>query len=158
VQAFENNDWNGDGVLSGEEVRPGARRNEAVGTSGRVTGLNERTFETLDRNRNGRLERNEWTGTPDQFDRLDANGNNILSRAEAVPDAADSGINTGINTGYSARAREFDELDINADGRLTIQEWNWNRRTFDQQDGNRDGFVTLREFTGAPATTYNFGQ
>ena len=116
-----------------------------------MIGLSDRTFETLDRNRNGRLERNEWTGNADQFDRLDANGNNILSRAEAVAEAGAVGTS-------GALSREFNELDINADGRLTIQEWNWNRRTFDQQDANRDGFVTQREFTGAPATTYNFGQ
>lgn len=156
TQAFNNNDWDGDGVLAGDEVRPGARRGararDVVGTSGVAGGLTDRTFDSLDRNRNGRLERNEWNRGADEFDRFDANGNNILSRNEVVDNA---GTAAGIN---SALAREFDELDYTQDGRLSIQEWNWNRRTFDQQDANRDGYVTLREFSGAPSTGNNFGR
>jgi hypothetical protein len=154
AQEFVGNDWNSDGVLSGDEVRLGARRaRDTVGTSGVVSGLTGPAFDALDRNGNNRLERNEWKRAVDEFDRLDTNGNNILSRAEAVGNAS-----TAV-TSNTALAREFDELDYTQDGRLSIQEWNWNRRTFDQQDVNRDGFVTIREFTGAPATgTFNFGQ
>jgi hypothetical protein len=156
AQVFQNSDWNSDGILSGDEVRPGAQRaraRETVGTSGVVSGLNDRTFDSLDRNGNGRLERNEWNRDVDEFDRLDSNNNNLLSRVEAVGSANATGAST------TALAREFDELDYTQDGRLSIQEWNWNRRTFDQQDTNGDGIITLREFTGAPATgNFNFGR
>jgi len=155
-QAFAGNDWNNDGVLSGDELRPGARRSEAVGTSGALPSFTSRAFDTLDRNGNNRLERNEWSRSADEFDRLDTNGNNILSRAEAVGSASTTGASNIVNP---ALAREFDELDYTQDGRLSIQEWNWNRRTFDQQDANGDGVVSLREFTGAPATgNFNFGR
>jgi len=156
AQAFRNNDWNGDGVLAGEEVRPGGRRDSnVVGTAGRVTGLTDGAFDSLDRNGNGRLERNEWNGTAAEFERLDANANNLLSRAEAV--ATTSGTSgTAVSNNLW---REFNELDIDADGRISLQEWNWNRRTFDQQDANRDGVILPREFSGAPTSSPNtFGR
>jgi Arc/MetJ family transcription regulator len=133
------------------QVSRRARERNAIGTSG-SGGLTDRAFETLDRNRNGRLERNEWNGTSSEFDELDRNGNNILSRAETTGAAS--------GTGNTALRREFAELDSSGDGRVSIQEWNWNRRTFDQQDVNSDGFITLPEFTGAPASTgpFNFGR
>jgi hypothetical protein len=151
TQAFQNNDWNGDGVLAGDEVRPGARRarqQDTVGTSGSSGSLSERQFDTLDRNGNNRLERNEWNRTANEFDQLDANNNNILSRNEAV----------GVGGSGNNLVNEFSLLDVNQDGRLMIHEWNWNRRTFDLQDTNRDGAIVLREFTGAPITNNTFGQ
>jgi hypothetical protein len=138
ARAFTANDWNRDGVLSGDEIGAGTarRRREVVGTTG-ASVMTDRQFDALDRNLNGRLERNEWTGARDAFTRLDTNGNNILSRAEVV------------GTG-NAVSDEFLNLDNNRDGGISIEEWNWNRRTFDRQDTNRDGSISPQEFTGAP--------
>ena len=138
ARAFTANDWNRDGVLSGDEIGAGTarRRREVVGTTG-ASVMTDRQFDALDRNLNGRLERNEWTGARDAFTRLDTNGNNILSRAEVV------------GTG-NAVSDEFLNLDNNRDGGISIDEWNWNRRTFDRQDTNRDGLISPQEFTGAP--------
>jgi Ca2+-binding EF-hand superfamily protein len=131
---FSQADRNRDGVLTRPEFLAG--RDRAVGTSGSGFAGVDR-FEALDRNQNGRVERNEWDGTRAAFDRLDTNGNNILSRAE-VSNAAGGGTT------------EFTNLDTNRDGRLSIEEWNWNRRSFDRQDANRDGVITPREYTGVP--------
>src|SRR5205085_10777150 len=80
-RSFRNQDWNGDGVLSGIELRIGARRPErdVKGTSGR-----QDRFVELDRNGDGRLTRSEWTGRAGVFDALDANGDGLPTRAEAV--------------------------------------------------------------------------
>ena len=141
---FATTDRNGDGVLTADEVN-GTVNEGTVGTSGTASPDANAWFNGLDRNRNGRLERNEWTGSAADFERLDTNQNNLLSRAEAV-------------AGFGATAavtEEFNRLDANRDGKLTIREWNWNRRSFEQQDANGDGVITSREFRGQPASGRN---
>ncbi len=124
-----------DGLLSRAEFLDAA--NGTVGTSGRGDAASQ--FDALDRNGNGRLERNEWNGSAAAFDRLDANRNNLVTRAEF--------------TAAAPVTDDFARLDANQDGRLSIQEWNWSRRSFERQDTNGDGMITAREFTGVPAAT-----
>ena len=83
AQTFENEDWNNDGILSGDEVNAAVTRprGRAVGTSGNAASR----FGSLDVNGNGRIELREWDGTAAAFDRLDANNDNVLSRAELEP-------------------------------------------------------------------------
>ena len=141
--AFANADLNGDGVITADELGGSAvDRNRPVGTSGILSEEAAARFDALDRNRNGRIERNEWRGTAAEFTRLDTNRNNLLSREE-------------IAAASNAAPDDFRQLDLNNDGRLTIEEWNWNRRTFDQQDTNGDGVITPREFTGRPVNRNN---
>jgi len=201
TQSFKVHDWNGDGVLSGDEVRPGAARarrmEEQDYTPGNVSSMltwsdadfrsldrnNDRrvaraewyydvetfrradrnndgmlspaeffapddddrtdSFEYLDVNGNGRIERNEWHGTPGEFSRLDRNRDNVLSRAEVV----------GTTTTTAAQPDLFATLDADGDGMVSPVEWRWSLRSFYQQDTNDDGFVTRNEFTGQPAGT-----
>jgi len=140
---FRSNDANGDGVLTPDELRA-YNRNGAVGTSGTIDNDAAARFDALDRNRNGRIERREWTGTAAEFDRLDTNRNNLLT-----PDELSVGTT-------SATGNDFRSLDLNRDGRLTIEEWNWNRRSFERQDTNGDGVITPNEFQGAPQTRNGF--
>jgi len=135
--AFRNSDLNGDGVLTPNELRAD-NGNGSVGTSGTIDNNAVARFDALDRNRNGRIERREWTGTAAEFDRLDSNRNNLLT-----PDELSVGAT-------SAAGNDFRSLDLNRDGRLTIEEWNWNRRSFERQDTNGDGVITRGEFQGAP--------
>jgi Ca2+-binding EF-hand superfamily protein len=141
--AFASDDLNGDGVLTVDEMRRNSG-NGAVGTTGQVDD-NDATarFTAMDTNRNGRIERREWTGTAAEFDRIDANQNNLLSPAE-------------VSAGTTAESDSFESLDVNRDGRVTIQEWNWNRRSFQQQDTNGDGVITRREFRGVPGVRNGF--
>jgi Ca2+-binding EF-hand superfamily protein len=145
---FSSTDQNGDGVITADELG-GYGNNRVVGTSGTVDTDAAAWFDGLDRNRNGRLERNEWTGSAAEFERLDSNRNNLLSRDEAM-----AGFGATAN---AANVEEFNRLDVDRDGGLTIREWNWNRRSFDQQDTNGDGVITPREFRGRPATNGNNG-
>jgi hypothetical protein len=90
-QSFKANDWNGDGVLSGDEVRPGARRAERQNS--------ERDFETPDReyefddwtargfsgidhNRDNRITADEWHFDRESFARADHNRDGVISRSE----------------------------------------------------------------------------
>jgi hypothetical protein len=82
AQSFRVHDWNGDGVLSNEEVRVGARRAERAGQPGPFDGWDreyeftdwtQRGFERLDRNRDGRISRQEFPFERASFNRADHN-------------------------------------------------------------------------------------
>lgn len=195
-QAFRNHDWNHDNVLSGDELRVGAARQnpwndvdiessieeETDWTDARFRALDhnrdnrlsraewhasgelftridrnrdnaitlaefkgsddddrEDRFVDLDDNRDGRLSRSEWHGSPAVFDALDANRDGALTRAEAV--------------GTEGGARdEFRSLDVNGDGNIARTEWHWNAAAFDRLDANRDGRLSRQEWDAYPAT------
>jgi phycobilisome linker polypeptide/EF hand domain-containing protein len=142
--SFDAHDWNRDGVLSGQEVQPGGRRSEGFEDQGDRSDR----FATLDANGNGRIERREWQGSPDAFDWLDRNGDNVLSRAEVVGE--------GSGREVSGRFDSFTNLDTNRDGTVRPDEWPWSRRLFNQYDTDGDGFITRREFAmggGAPSAS-----
>jgi Ca2+-binding EF-hand superfamily protein len=129
-QSFANEDWNGDGVLSGEEVRPGASRPIDLQSSER----NEAGFRDLDRNNNGIIARNEWRGDRQAFDRLDVNRDGVLSRDEYFVRGHD-------------RASRFSDLDTNRDNRIARNEWRGDRGAFDRLDVNRNNVLSLDEFS-----------
>jgi len=104
----------------------------------------EDSFDDLDYNNNGRVERNEWHGGLAEFRALDRNGDGVLSRYEVV------GSQTSLST-YD----EFVNLDFNRNGRLERNEWHWSNLSFTQRDTNRDGVITpteLQNSGGTPAT------
>ena len=194
-RAFQNQDWNGDGRLSGDEVRPGARRNTNWETADHAPNRFERynswtqagfnnldhnrdrritsnewhfdveTFRRVDRNRdgaldqaeflggdnddirdasfddldwnnNGRVERSEWYGSAAAFNDLDRNRDGVLSRFEVV-----GGVEATNDTWD-----QFTSLDYNRDGSLSRDEWHWSAGNFNQRDLNKDGRLTRREF------------
>ena len=121
-KSFKDNDWNGDGVLSGDEVSPGASSWSA----------SSHQFSQMDRNNNGLISRNEWTGTTQDFYRLDQDRSGNLSIKEfdqrQGPD-------------------QFSELDYDNDRVIAYGEWSPNtRRSFEVLDLNRDGKLTRDEF------------
>jgi hypothetical protein len=121
-QSFDNQDWNGDGVLSGDEVRPGARR-----AARRAA---DHDFDALDVNNNNRIERREWQARGDEFNRLDANGDNFLTRAELDGNASGTVGTTGdlvnvdssvrwTDTGIDIRSGQMVTFDANGQIRLS---------------------------------------
>jgi Ca2+-binding EF-hand superfamily protein len=148
-RAFNNQDWNGDGILSGDEVRPGARRPDTfddrpVGTSGRGGEWTAVRFRALDRNSDGRIERNEWQISDDLFSRLDRNRDGVVSVTEFTAEANAEGND------------RFATLDANSDTRLTRDEWRGSPAVFDALDANRDGALTRREAVGTAGVRDNF--
>lgn len=130
ARSFQNFDRNGDGVLAGEELSVDAERRAVARNQEEDVPFDER-FDYLDVNGNGFIERNEWDGGANAFQRLDTSGDQRLSRGEF----------DNVN-----RSNNFASLDMNRDGRIGLNEWPWTHRSFDQQDDNGDGVLTRNEF------------
>ena len=146
-RSFRNHDWNDDGVLSGDEVRPGAQRetrwdDRDVETAiERETDWTDARFRTLDHNNDGRLSRSEWHAGNELFSRIDRNRDNAISPAEFKGGDDDD------------REDRFADLDSNRDGRLTRNEWHGSVAVFDALDANRDGVLTRAEAIGTGGET-----
>ena len=142
AQSFRVHDWNGDGVLSGDEVRPGAQRQRDDDTDYPARGnvlddWSERRFTQLDHNNDNRISRDEWHYDREAFVRADRNRDGLLSRAEFLDTKTDDD-----------RSDQFDDLDLNGDGRIRLNEWHGSRDAFDWLDRNNDGVLTRTEVAG----------
>ena len=136
AQSFRVHDWNGDGVLSGDEVRAGGQRQwdqdpDYAPNRNTLSDWTERRFQQLDSNGDGRILRREWPFSAEEFLRVDRNRDGALTRAEFLdPNANDD------------RDDQFDYLDLNGNNRLEASEWHASRETFQWLDRNRDGVLS----------------
>lgn len=133
--SFRAHDWNGDNVLSGEELQPGASRR----TNNGVNDWTRAEFSRLDVNGDGRVTEDEWRYDLNSFRRADRNGDDVLSRTEF--------LNAGNNQTWESD--DFDSLDVNGDRRISRDEWRGSRRSFDLADRNGDGVLTRAELDSA---------
>jgi Ca2+-binding EF-hand superfamily protein len=151
AQSFNVHDWNNDGVLSGEEVRPGGVRSRRleeddylIGGRNATPAWTDAEFRSLDRNNDRRIARSEWFYDPDTFYRTDRNGDGVLTSAEFfAPDDGD-------------RNDSFEYLDVNNSNRVERTEWHGTAGEFSRLDRNRDNALTRAELLGgttaAPST------
>ena len=147
-RAFSIQDWNGDGVLSGQEVRVGAQRDTSWEEADHQPARAERNlswtasaFSSLDHNRDGRLTTNEWHYDLETFRRVDRNRKNAISRDEFLGTNQDDG-----------RDINFDDLDTNNNGRVERDEWYFSPAAFTAMDRNRDGTLSRFEVVGGQNT------
>ena len=142
--SFNNQDWNGDGVISGQELR-------TERTEGRRAGrrANDYDFDALDVNNNNRVERREWLARLEEFNRLNTNGDNFLSREELDGDLgtvgtagrartiAVGGDRQWVDTGIFVNAG--DTVTINATGRIRVARDGGVMTAAGTQSGRTDG-------------------
>lgn len=140
-RSFQVHDWNGDGVLSGNEVRPGARRAQAEDDYQPdnlvLRDWSPQRFQSLDRNRDGRITRNEWFYEPEGFFRADRNRDNVLTRAEFLGGDVDDD-----------REDAFADIDHDRNGRIEPDEWHGSREAFEWLDRNNDRVLSRAEVAG----------
>ncbi|HEX6322637.1 MAG TPA: hypothetical protein VFZ36_02840 [Vicinamibacterales bacterium] len=160
ARSFEVHDWNGDGVLSGVEVRIGARRPARAGQQRaeprdldspwyeqRVDDWTPEHYRSLDRNNDGRVTAAEWFYDRETFRRIDHNNDNWISEAEFLGDQEVDDDAEDL----------FEYLDDNGDGRVSVAEWHGTRARFNALDRNNDGVLTRAEAMGteAPADLFS---
>jgi len=137
-RSFRVHDWNGDGVLSGDEVRIGARRQGSdapdFSTEDEFDDWTPRGFNSLDHNRDSRITRDEWHFNREGFLRADQNRDGVLTRAEFLGDSVEDD-----------RDDRFDYLDADNNGRIELDEWHATRGEFNRLDRNSDGVLSRAE-------------
>ena len=144
-RSFEVHDWNGDGRLSGPEVRVGARRtvtaepDHAPGRNERYVNWTREGFAALDHNRDNRISANEWHFDAQTFRRVDANRDQLINLPEFL----------GEGDGDDDRVDSFDDLDFNNNGRVERTEWHGSVAEFRRLDDNGDGVLSRYEVVGA---------
>lgn len=150
VQSFKVHDWNGDGKLSGNEVRTGAARDDRASNTDNFDyyereyvfdDWTDRGFRALDYNRDNRITRDEWHFDREGFRRADHNGDGAISRAEFLAEDDED----------DDRGDSFPYLDVNRDGRLSRDEWHGSPSRFAILDDNHDGFISRTEMLGTSA-------
>ena len=143
VESFRVHDWNNDGVLSGDEVRPGALRPRDANDfdprrSRDYADWTEEAFADLDHNRDGRITKDEWHYDNEAWLRADRNRDNVLTRTEFVGDA----------TSDLDRDDRFEYLDANNNGRIDRSEWHGTRDAFEWLDRDNNGSLSRAEIVG----------
>jgi hypothetical protein len=117
---------------------------------------------SLDRNRDGVISREEWSGDDRSFRVHDWNRDGMLSGDEVREAQKDDEARREADerTGRTRRAaeaadRRFTEQDRNRDGRITRDEWNGSREELEALDRNGDWVLTRNEMSepAAPADT-----
>ncbi len=152
ARSFQNHDWNGDGVLSGNEVRAGcaarhrARRSQPNRFE-RNLNWTRANFTSLDHNRDNRLSANEWHFDFETFRRVDANNNDSISLQEFLGEGVDD-----------VRDDSFDNMDWNNNGRVERTEWFGGAAEFNRLDRNRDGVLTRFEVVGSTPSFDTYDQ
>jgi Ca2+-binding EF-hand superfamily protein len=147
-RSFEVHDWNGDGRLSGNEVRVGYQRDTDWEQADHNPNRWERNltwtrgmFATLDHNRDGRLTDNEWHYDHETFVRVDRNRDNAVTVAEFLGQGVED-----------LRGDNFDDIDRNNNGRIERTEWYGGANEFRALDKNNDGILSRYEVVGSQAS------
>ena len=133
ARLFTRLDANRDGYLSMQEYSQGGGF-----TLDSLGGASYR-FSNIDANGDGLIARNEWSMNSADFNRLDVNRDNRISRFEFEND-------TAAYHDYRYSAAQFNAFDANRDGWLTRAEAGMRTGEFDRLDNNRDNRVSRFEF------------
>jgi len=140
TRLFTRLDANRDGYLSMQEYSQGGGF-----TLDSLGGASYR-FSNIDVNGDGLITRNEWNVNGADFNRLDVNRDNRISRFEFEND-------TAADNDYRYSAAQFNGFDANRDGWLTRAESGMRTGEFDRLDSNRDNRISRFEFENGSAAS-----
>ncbi len=146
-------DTNKDGRLDRDELRTMGRKLREAGPAmakaqpGPIGNPQER-FKLMDRDGDGKVTRDEFTGPEALFDRLDANKDGAITKDEQPKPGAlpDSG---GAGEGRAFMLNRFKVLDKDGDGKLTRSEFTGVPENFDRMDRDQDGTLSSKELAAA---------
>jgi Ca2+-binding EF-hand superfamily protein len=133
---FNRLDTNRDGYLTVQEYTSGG------GFSADAQGGPAFGFRSLDTNGDGWITRNEWRMGNADFNRLDINRDNRITRFEFEHD-------TGSYNDTQYAAAQFNAFDANRDGWITRSESRMTNAEFNRIDANNDNRISRFEFENA---------
>jgi Ca2+-binding EF-hand superfamily protein len=140
---FARIDADGNGVITKEEA---ARFQSAQGAG---AGMMAQRILGMDRNGDGKVSRDEFTGVPGNFDRLDINKDGFITRNE-LTGAVGAGPGTRAGTPNRALLRErLQAMDKDGDGKVSREEYTGEPALFDRHDTNKDGFISREDNPGS---------
>lgn len=135
-------DTNKDRKLQIDEFRAlNLQMREALGNGGDADALRQR-LARLDKNGDGKVEKSEFKGTPELFDRLDRNNDGVLTAEDRPGGAPDA---PSANTLPTALRR----LDKNGNGKIERKEFPGRPAAFSRLDKNDDGSLSPQELKNA---------
>jgi Ca2+-binding EF-hand superfamily protein len=117
-------DLDRNGILTREEAKQALLRKDTATIDWRK----------MDADGDGYVTVREWTGTPEEFDAHDLDGDRVLSRYDREL--------AREKTRAKARLEAYDQ---DKDGFVSIKEWPADEGTFRQRDRNRDGKLNVDE-------------
>ena len=106
----------------------------------------------LDKNKDGKVSKNEFDGPPQHFNQLDKNRDGYLSSDESPngPPQGRNGQQRQPNDMSPPRGDFIQRLDKNGDGRVSRNEFDGPGRVFGRLDINRDGYISSQEAPQGP--------
>ena len=141
-------DTNKNGKIDQDEYRQllAGTREEGTRASAPASGSGqEDRFKAQDKNGDGKLSREEFTGPPELFEQIDADKDGFVTRDEAMK------FFTG--PGREAFLDRVKTMDKDGDGKVSKAEFTGQPQMFERLDTNKDGFLTKEEaakFPGGP--------
>ncbi len=147
---FDRLDENKDGVVTKEEIArfqaelPGVPAGNSIPkpvVAPNASSLPER-FKAMDRDKDGRISREEFRGRAPLFNRLDVDKNGVLTIDE-LPKTV--GGSAELSANPAPRLRRLMAMDKNSDGKVSREEFQGPAALFKQLDRNNDGVISRND-------------